>query len=472
MSYLFNLKRLRTRLVLAFVGMVLLSTGSLAIVSGLQFRDFVFAEAQNDLTTETLSLASSLTETLENFSSARRSTAFQQYLNTQAQQIHANIIVLDANGNFAIGNETANPDFSGQEIFEATNNRVGTDKRTNDNSEMIYTAAPVIYENSRIAIIQLSRQTTEQQEQIQQQWLWLALTVTVVTGLAFLFASWLSITLTKPLSQLQATVARYAKGHLSERFQQKAPYEIQALGDDFNTMAQELQSMLDEQRLFASNASHELRTPLASMKIRTELLLSDELDRDIQQQYLIEVDEEVTRLGGLIEDLFLLSRLDSDRLTIGHEAVDIRRLAGAVYRLMQAHIEQKSLQFTLDIADNLPNIQANTNHIRTILRNIVDNAIKYTPEGGTIIWSLRENNEQLCVVISDTGIGIKADDLEKITKRFYRADQAHSRTITGHGLGMALVQSIVTLYGGTLDIASDGEGRGTQVSVMLPIGNN
>ena len=104
-----------------------------------------------------------------------------------------------------------------------------------------------------------------------------------MTLFALLLASWLAITLTRPLRQLQLSVNKYASGDLSERFSQSAPYEIQILGDNFNTMASELQSMIDEQRLFASNASHELRTPLASMKIRSELLISDQLDNDVQR---------------------------------------------------------------------------------------------------------------------------------------------------------------------------------------------
>lgn len=469
MMHFLSLTHLRTRLVLAFVGMVLLSMGLLAIVSGLQFRDFVFAQAQNSLTTETLTLSANLTETLEELSSVRQSATFQQDIDTLAEQLDASITILNPNGDFVIANTSANPDLTGQEIISAQNNLVGQDRRMHNNIEMIYVAAPVLYENSRIAIIQIGRDTSHEQAQIQQQWAWLMLTVVMVTLFALLLASWLAVTLTKPLSQLQLSVNKYASGDLSERFMQSAPYEIKILGDNFNTMAGELQSMIDEQRLFASNASHELRTPLASMKIRTELLLSDQLDSDIERKYLIEVDDEVTRLGGLIEDLFLLSRIDTDRLKVGREMIDIRRLVSAVLYAIQPRIDQKSLNFTLDIAESLPQIQANTNHIRTIVRNIVDNAIKYTPDSGAVTVTITHNEKDICIVVSDTGIGINEDDLARVTQRFYRADQAHSRTIPGHGLGMALVQSITTLYGGTLNIQSEGEGKGTHVRVELPV---
>ncbi len=465
-----SLKRLRTRLVLAFVGMVFISGFSLAVFAGTQFQEFVYAQAESELMNETLSLTSSLTETLEHLDSARGSSSLQNYLYEEAIDFGGSITVLDANGELIMSTAASDKiEANGQEVISAQDNIVSANRRMTNHTEMIYVAAPVIYETSRIGIIQLATPTTQEQAQIQQQWIGLLVTVFVVTVFAFLLASWLAVTMTRPLGQLQSIVAKYAGGDLSERFKQKAPYEIQTLGDDFNSMAQELQSMIDEQRLFASNASHELRTPLASMKVRTELLLSDELDSKTEEQYLREVDEEVTRLGGLIEDLFLLSRIDSDRLEVGHEQVDVRRLAHAVVHTMQPRIEQKQLDFELEIRDDLPSIQANTNHIRTILRNIVDNAIKYTPDGGTIRWNISQNAYRLCISVTDSGIGIDTDDLAKITNRFYRADQAHSRTISGHGLGMSLVESITVLYGGELTIQSEGEGKGTEVRVELPL---
>ena len=135
--------------------MVLLSMGLLAIVSGLQFRDFVFAQAENSLTTTTLSLGADLTETLEELSSVQQSRTFQQYLDAQAEQLNVNITILNPNGEFVVANSSANTDLTGQEIISAQNDLLGVDRRMSANSEMIYVAAPVRYENSRIAIIQM-----------------------------------------------------------------------------------------------------------------------------------------------------------------------------------------------------------------------------------------------------------------------------------------------------------------------------
>ena len=466
----FAWNRLRTRLIIALVGMVLLSGGALAAFSGIQFRDFVYAEAENNLATATLSLTTNLSETLENINEIQNNPAFQNFIDAQATQLESNIVILNPNGHSIVTSSNAVLDVTGNDVQAANNNQVGTDRRLNANNvETIYAAAPVIYENNRIATIQLFRTTEREQTQIQQQWTLLAVTVLSITLIALIVASWLSITLTRPLSQLQGTVAQYASGDLSERFTQAAPYEIHTLGENFNQMAGELQAMIDEQRLFASNASHELRTPLASMKIRTELLLSDELDAATQTQYLHEIDEEVIRMSGLIEDLFLLSRIDTDRLELGQEQVDIHRLVMSVYNNVQTRIEQKQITLTRDFAEQLPNLKANNNHIRTIIRNVVDNAIKYTPNGGNINWSLQQQNNHIHMIVRDSGIGITDDDLGKITKRFYRADLARSQETPGHGLGLSLVQSITDLYGGQLHIRSEGAGKGTQVAVQLPI---
>ena len=469
MISLIGWNRLRQRLVLAFVGMVLVSGGVLALFAGIQFRDFVLTEAVNNLTNTALSLASDLTETLEDGTSVGRSAAFQQFLETQANQIGASITLLDAGGNFVASSQTTESDLNPQAINTAQTNLIGTSRNQNTNNvETIYVAAPIVYENTRVAIIQLSRSTEHEWEQIRRQWTWLLLTVTSVTIAAFLLASWISATMIRPLNQLQTTVAHYAQGDLSTRFSGSSLHEIQTLGDNFNQMATELQSMIDEQRLFASNASHELRTPLASMKVRTELLVSGELDTETQQQYLVDVDEEVTRLGGLIEDLFLLSRIASDRLEAGQEQIDIRRLAGTVLSTLQPRIDQKNLQVTFITPDSLPNLQANTNHIRTVFRNILDNAIKYTPEGGSVRCEIVQHEDTVCIEVTDTGIGIQPDELAQITKHFYRSDTARYHKIIGHGLGMALVQSITSLYGGELHVWSEGDGKGTQVRVSFP----
>ena len=149
-------------------------------------------------------------------------------------------------------------------------------------------------------------------------------------------------------------------------------------------MAQQVESMIEEQRAFASNASHELRTPLTTIRLRSEALREGTLDAETEEKYIAEIDDEVTRMGSLVNDLILLSRLDSGRAELGSDEVEIAPLVHGLLRELQPQIEQKELAVTVNIPPNLPTVAANPNHLRVVLHNVLSNAVKYTPANGQI----------------------------------------------------------------------------------------
>ncbi|MCB0189696.1 MAG: hypothetical protein KDE31_35740, partial [Caldilineaceae bacterium] len=258
--------------------------------------------------------------------------------------------------------------------------------------------------------------------------------------------------------------------------------EIGAVGLAFNQMAEQVEAMVAEQRAFASNASHELRTPLTTMRLRTEALLANQLDAEIQQQYIAEIDQEVTHMSGLVDDLILLSRLDAHRLAVGTEQVDVVRVARSVCQELNAAITAKALTVDLEMPSaELPSVQANLNHLRVALRNLCENGVKYTTEQGHIHISFARDGAMIRGTVVDDGQGIAPEDLPHVHKRFHRAAQSRQRQQgtgndrpyddhrEGSGLGLALVQSIVALYGGKLIVDSAGLGRGTTATIWWPI---
>lgn len=284
-----------------------------------------------------------------------------------------------------------------------------------------------------------------------------------------LLGSWMANQLTKPLLQLRRTANEMATGALDTRADTHTPVEVAALAHDFNEMADAIEGMVKEQRAFASNAAHELRTPLTAMRLRTGALLEDEVSAEVTREYVLEIDQEMRRLSNLVEDLHLLARVDADNLQVARQMVDCGRIIRALETEFATQLRQKELTWCADLPERLPAVLAGINHIQVVLRNLIENAIKYSPSGGQIEITASATNVEIEIVISDNGVGISAEDLPHIFKRFYRADKSRSRDVAGAGLGLSMAHSIVVLYNGTIVVESEGLGHGTTVVLRLPL---
>ncbi|MEM7111231.1 MAG: HAMP domain-containing sensor histidine kinase [Chloroflexota bacterium] len=302
-----------------------------------------------------------------------------------------------------------------------------------------------------------------------QSFLLTAVTLIIAALILLALGAFLANGLTRPLTQLRQSAQAMAAGKLDTRANTQAPPEISLLAEDFNQMATAVEDMVAEQRAFASNAAHELRTPLTAIRIRTETLLEDDPDAELRQRYISEIDAEAKRLSRLVNDLRMLSRADARNLATGSERIDLVQLVRGMEQLFDGQIKEKQLNYVPQLPQGPCFVQASVTHLRIIVRNIIENAIKYTPEQGIIAVSLQPTGSHLHFEVRDNGMGIAAEDLPQLFNRFYRVDKAHSRKIPGSGLGLSLVSSIVNLYDGTVTVTSDGAGMGTTVQVLLPI---
>jgi signal transduction histidine kinase len=192
------------------------------------------------------------------------------------------------------------------------------------------------------------------------------------------------------------------------------------------------------------------------------------LDPSTAQHYIIEIDEETQRLGNLVQDLMMLSRLDSGRLEAGREQVDSSRLARQLLGEITPQAERRGITLQLNAPSDLPPVTAGSAHLMIVFRNLLNNALKYTPDGGQITWKIEAAEGTIQHTISDTGQGIPAQDLTHVFDRFYRVDQSHSREVPGVGLGLSLVRMIVEFYGGKITLESGGPGQGTTAHVAWP----
>lgn len=231
------------------------------------------------------------------------------------------------------------------------------------------------------------------------------------------------------------------------------------------TEIKKLEKMRSE---FVANVSHELRTPLTSIQGFVETLKDGAINDPGKAQYFLEIiEKQSNRLNNLIEDILQLSKIESQEIIMNLQSINLRDLIDKTISEFKKKIEQKNHKIKINISPQLPLIKADPEQIEVVFRNLLDNAIKYTPNGGEIYISAFEKAENIYIEIADNGIGISAEHLPRIFERFYRADKDRSRKLGGTGLGLAIVKHIVQAHGGTIGVESK-PGKGSKFFFTLP----
>jgi len=229
----------------------------------------------------------------------------------------------------------------------------------------------------------------------------------------------------------------------------------------------ELRHLEVVRRDFVANVSHEIRTPLTAIKGYAETLLGAAgEDRETARRFLAVINRHSERLGRLIDDLLTLSDLELGRSPLRLGAVAVGAAVDDVIQILGDAAARANVEVSAQIEPALRPIHADGDRLRQVLINLVDNAVKYTPAGGRVLVSAASAGDGVELVVEDTGIGIPAQALPRLTERFFRVDKARSRELGGTGLGLAIVKHIVQGHGGTITIASS-VGKGTTVRVRL-----
>ncbi|MGH7389849.1 MAG: ATP-binding protein, partial [Candidatus Rokuibacteriota bacterium] len=220
---------------------------------------------------------------------------------------------------------------------------------------------------------------------------------------------------------------------------------------------------------FVANVSHELRTPLTAIQGYLETLLGGALEEPAHARRFLEIAARHTeRLGRLLDDLTDLSNIELGRVTLHLEPTALGDTVESVLAIVRPRAEAGGVALAAAVPPELPPVPADHDRLVQILLNLVDNAVKYTPPGGSVtVTAHAAGDRSVEITVRDTGVGIPASDLPRITERFYRVDRARSRELGGTGLGLAIVKHLVLAHGGGLAITSE-VGRGTTVRVTLP----
>ncbi|MCL4251660.1 MAG: HAMP domain-containing protein [Anaerolineae bacterium] len=462
----FGSTSIRTRLFVAYIGILLIGFAALTAVAGGQISSAARQDFERQLVNE-VRLIAQVTGGYVNGSEDAEATDLDTLIEEYEAQVGGVVRFIQASDMEL----RMRPGYGNMpELETALRGSIAVVERPDDDGQSaFFTAAPVGDLRRTGTLVQLSVPTDILQGLIVQRWAVLGLIFALVAGVAVLATLWVSRSIIQPLDALRESALRLSKGDFSHRVADPARDEIGQVGQAFNHMAQQVESMLEEQRAFASNTSHELRTPLTTIRLRSEALRHDaSLDDETARRYVAEIDDEVMHLSTLIEDLTLLSRFDAGRAELGSNEIDLARFAASLNQQMRHVAQAKQIVLTLAPTQATLAVRASLSHLTVVFRNLLDNAIKYTPPGGEINWRVSEGAEGACVVIQDTGQGIAPEHSSRLFERFFRADKARSRDVPGSGLGLALVKSIVEAYGGSVTVESAGIGQGTTVTVFWP----
>ncbi len=295
--------------------------------------------------------------------------------------------------------------------------------------------------------------------------------VTTVVLAAVLVAAVVSVVLAivmarmlaRPIAEVGGAARRIAEGDYAARVPRDGPEELASLADSFNQMAASLERQEAMRRDFIANAAHELRTPLTNLQGYLEALRDGviEADRATYDSLL----DEAERLVRLSHSLDALAEGDAATSPPHVEELDLAMAVRTALELAQPTLERSGLRLVVDVPEHLP-ARANPDHLAQVLANLLSNAMRYTPSGGTVTVRAERRASDLLVSISNTGEGIPEADLERVFERFYRVEKSRDRARGGAGIGLAIVKQLVEAGGGRVGAAS-GEGE-TRFWFSLP----
>lgn len=268
----------------------------------------------------------------------------------------------------------------------------------------------------------------------------------------------------RPIEQINEATKKVALGEYDIELESKREDEIGELTNNFNKMTRGLKSTENLQKEFINNVSHEIKTPVSSIEGFAKFLKDKNLTDEEREEYTNIIIEEAKRLENLTGKILKLSKLNNQEVITNKQEIDIAEQIRKAISLLEPKWSKKDIKINVSLDEKV--FLGDEDLIYQVLVNIIDNAIKFSNEGGSIDIKVYEKDKNIIVKIKDHGIGMKEEELEKVYDRFYQIDKSHSKE--GSGLGLAIVKRIVELSEGKIEIKSK-ENKGTTVTVKLPV---
>ncbi len=298
---------------------------------------------------------------------------------------------------------------------------------------------------------------------------YLLVLIAISVAFSILGGYWLSRRALTPVASINEAAKSITATDLDKRIpvNYQVKDELTDLAETFNMMLNRLQKGFEREKRFTSDAAHELMTPLSSMRSDAEIMLRKPRSKEEYQETIQRMLTEVRKMSEMVHLLLQLSRVESVHRS-KPDTVNISRITEAVVDQHREDADRKEITVQTQIDPELQ-VQAHGAYIEEVLNNLLENAVKYTPEGGQVTIQLQRSSGKAVIHLSDTGIGFDEETKKHLFERFYRADESEVQEQTGSGLGLPLVKAIVELYGGRIRAYSEGEGKGSTFVVELPL---
>ncbi len=290
----------------------------------------------------------------------------------------------------------------------------------------------------------------------------------IALGVSMLLALYLSSAISKPVKAVTRAAGRMAEGDYQQEVMVKGGDEIAELARDFNLMAERVRTAYELQRDFVGDVSHELRTPLTSIEGFSQAILDGVIQGEEKQRRSLEIiNEESKRLVRVLRDLLLLSEIDAGELRPEKKDVDLVDLLRKLSSMYEVMAGQEGIELRVDTPEGVLNADTDPDRLERVLINLLENAIKYSGFGGTIVLSATGGEGLVRISVADTGQGIEPELLPRLFERFYRVEKSRATRHGGAGLGLAICKELVETLGGTIEVRSL-PGQGTTFTVTLP----
>jgi len=268
------------------------------------------------------------------------------------------------------------------------------------------------------------------------------------------------------LQELVQSMRIVASGNYGHRLATRGQDEITELGHEFNILTERLEDTEKQRRRFVSDASHELKTPLASIRLLSDSIVqSENMDVDTIREFVTDIGQEAERLQRTTEKLLTLARFDDD-VQIVPVPVDVKQVALDALVFLRPLADERQVKVKMELPDGCV-VMATVDDMFQIIFNLVENAIKYNVEGGSVLFRLEAEEKLIRFTVEDTGIGIPQEDRLNIFARFYRVDKARSREAGGSGLGLSIVHDAVQKHGGSIAVGEN-KPQGSVFIVSFP----
>lgn len=319
-----------------------------------------------------------------------------------------------------------------------------------------------LYDGTTVRIGYTLRQTRENLEEFALLF-WVVTAVILLPGM---ICGWLIARgFVSGIRRVSDAAARIAEGDFSQRVEQKNDgAEIDDLVSVFNAMTANTEHLLTELRDVTDNVAHDLRTPLTRIRTIAEITISGPQDLASYRDAIIDIAEDSSGMIAMINSMLEITRIENNFEALKTSTFSLSAQLRQAYEIFSMQAEEKNLEFTLSLPDHDVMIDADKLKLQRVISNLLDNAVKFTPENGRVALSLTEEPDALVMRVADSGVGISDADKKHIFERFFRADE--SRTKPGNGLGLSMVHAIVLAHGASIEV-SDTEGGGTTFTIRF-----